>query len=187
NYQKAVNELDGLSVLRAHLSVLESQIAIARAGVGAAEADVDASVIRAPQDGRVLERIVEVGGAARVGEPMISLWIGRPWVEAWVDERDLRKFRIGSPADISLDASGKGKLSGKVESIGLVTDKQLQPSLVPATLHALIRQNAMVPVRIALDGDNPGVQLGLSAVVGIQKESVSSDANAPALLGRVSP
>jgi len=98
----------------------------------------------------------------------------------------LRKFRIGSPADISLDACAKGKLSGKVEAIGLVTDKELQPAPVPATLHAFIRQNAMVPVRIALEADNPGVQLGLSAVVGIQKESASSDANVPTVLGRVS-
>ena len=186
NYQKAMNELDGLSVRQARLSVLESHIAIARAGVAAAEADMDASVIRASEDGRVLERMVEVGGSARVGEPMISVWIGRPWVEAWVDERDLRKFRIGSPADISLDASAKGKLSGKVEAIGLVTDKELQPAPVPVTLHAFIRQNAMVPVRIALDEANPGVQLGLSAVVGIQKDSPSSDANVPTVLGRVS-
>src|SRR5436309_423036 len=157
NYQKAMNELDGLSVRQARLSVLESHIAIARAGVAAAEADVDASVIRASEDGRVLERIVEVGGSEHVGEPIISLWIGRPWVEAWVDERDLRKFRIGSLADIALDASAKGKLSGKVEAIGLVTDKELQPAPVPATLHAFIRQNAMVPVRIALDEANPGV------------------------------
>ena len=187
NYQKATNELDGLSVRRARLSILESQIAIARAGVAAVESDMDASVIRAPEDGRVMERIVEVGGAARVGEPMITLWIGRPWVEAWVDERDLRKFQIGSPADISLDASAKGKLSGRVESIGLVTDKELQPAPLPASRHGWIRQYAMVPVRIALDGDNSAVQLGLSAVVGIQKESASSDTNAPALLGRVSP
>src|SRR5438876_6444440 len=186
NYQKAMNELDGLSVRRARLSVLESHIAIARAGVAAAEADVGASVIRALEDGRVVERIVEVGGSEHVGEPIISLWIGRPWVGAWVDERDLRKFRIGSPADISLDASAKGKLCGKVEAIGLVTDKELQPAPVPATLHAFIRQNAMVPVRIALDGDYPGVQLGLSAVVGIQKDSPSSDANVPTVLGRVS-
>ena len=186
NYQKAMNELDGLSVRQARLSVLESHIAIARAGVAAAEADMDASVVRAPEDGRVLERIVEVGGSEHVGEPIISLWIGRPWVEAWVDERDLRKFRIGSPADISLDASAKGKLSGKVEAIGLVTDKELQPAPVPATLHAFIRQNAMVPVRIALEADNSGVQLGLSAVVGIQKDSPSSDANVPTVLGRVS-
>ena len=100
---------------------------------------MDASVIRAPEDGRVMERIVEVGGAARVGEPMISLWIGRPWVEAWVDERDLRKFQIGSPADISLDASAKGKLSGRVEAIGLVTDKELQPAPLPASRHGWIR------------------------------------------------
>ena len=186
NYQKAMNELDGLSVRQARLSVLESHIAIARAGVAVAEADVDASVIRAAEDGRVLERIVEVGGSAHVGEPMISLWIGRPWVEAWVDERDLRKFRIGSPADIALDASAKGKLSGRVEAIGLSTDKELQPAPVPATLHAFVRQNAMVPVRIALDGDHPGVQLGISAVVGIQKVSASTDSSVRAVLSQVS-
>src|SRR5207244_10020472 len=65
----SINELDGLSVRQARLSVLESHIAIARAGVAAAEADMDASVIRASEDGRVLERMVEVGGSARVGEP----------------------------------------------------------------------------------------------------------------------
>ena len=187
NYQKATNELDGLSVRRAQLSVLKSQIATAHARVATVEADMEASVIRAPEDGRVMERIVEVGGAARVGEPMISLWIGRPWVEAWVDERDLRKFQIGSPADISLDASAKGKLSGRVEAIGLVTDKELQPAPLPSSRHGWIRQYAMVPVRIALDGDNSAVQLGLSAVVGIRRDSGSSDTNAPALLGRVAP
>ena len=56
-----------------------------------------------------------------------------------------------------------------VESIGLVTDKQLAPTLVPSTLHAFMRQSAMVPIRIALDDENPPVQLGLSVLVGIRK------------------
>ena len=44
----------------------------AKAQVAGAEANLEASVNRAPDDGRVLERIVEVGGSAKVGEPMIS-------------------------------------------------------------------------------------------------------------------
>jgi multidrug resistance efflux pump len=110
-----------------------------------------------------------------VGEAILALWIGRPWVEAWADERDLDKFKIGSRVDISLDTNGRRKLSGRVESIGLASDKQLQAGSVPTTLHALVRRNAMVPVRIALDSDSSEVQLGLSAVVGIQKEPEATE------------
>jgi len=187
NQEKAMNELEGLRVREARLPVLESQIEMARARVAAAEADLEATVIQAPEDGRILERIVEVGGSAKVGEPMISLWIGRPWVEAWADERDLRKIKIGSPVDISLDASPQHKISGRVQAIGSVTDKQLQPTPVPPTLHAFLRVNAMVPIQIALDGDSPRTQLGLSAVVGIQKESEASDAGTRPLLSRLLP
>jgi membrane fusion protein (multidrug efflux system) len=178
-YEKAMNELEGLSVREARLGVLNSQIEGARAQVAGAQSDLDATVIRAPKEGRVLERIVEVGGSAKVGEPMLSLWVGRAWVEAWTDERDLRKFKIGSPVEISLDASPAHKLAGRVEAIGLESDKQLQPAPVPATLHAFVRQNAMVPVRIALDEDNSRIQLGLSAVVGIKRESTAPEAERP--------
>ena len=170
NYEKANADLEALVVREARLKLLESNVVVAQSRVAVAEADLDAAVIRAPDDGRVLERIVEVGGSARVGEAILALWIGRPWVEAWADERDLDKFKIGSRADISLDTNGRRKLSGRVESIGLASDKQLQAGSVPTTLHALVRRNAMVPVRIALDSDSSEVQLGLSAVVGIQKE-----------------
>jgi hypothetical protein len=45
------------------------------------------------------------------------------------------------------------------------------PLPVPATLHAFVRQSAMVPVRIALEEDNADLQLGISAIVGIKRES----------------
>src|SRR5262249_38100585 len=161
---------EGLTVRESKLGVLESQIAVARSRVEGAEADLEATVIRAPEDGRVLERIVEVGGSARVGEPMIALWIGQGWIEAWANERDLPKIKVGSRTDVVLDACPNYKLSGHVEAIGLMSDKQLQPNPVPSDLHAILRQDAMVPVRIALTGDDSRIQLGLSAEVGIHKD-----------------
>jgi membrane fusion protein (multidrug efflux system) len=169
NHERALNEIEGLQIRENHLGVLEAQITIARAKISMAESDMESAVVTAPEDGRVIERIVNVGGSAKVGEPMISLWIGQAWVEAWADERDLHKIQPGSPVDISFDASPDRKLSGHVESIGLITDKQLSPTLVPTTLHAFMRQSAMVPIRIALDDENPPVQLGLSVLVGIRK------------------
>ncbi len=177
SYQTATTELDGLRVREARLAVLESQVEVARAKVKAAEADLASTVIRAPAEGRVLERIVEVGGSARVGEPMIAMAIGRPWVEAWVDERDLNEIRVGSLADISLDAFPKHNLSGRVQAIGVMTDKHLQLAPVPTTLHTLVRKNAMVPVYIALDGDNSNLPLGLSAVVGIRRDADGDEAS----------
>lgn len=184
SYLKALNELDGIQVRESHLAVLESQVVMARAGLSIAEADLDAAVIRSPGDGRVLERIVETGGSARVGEPLIALWLGRPWLEAWDDERDLRKFSLGSVVAISLDSCPGRPLAGRVESIGLVSDKQLQAPLVPPTLHALLRQNAMVPVRIAFEEDAARVQLGLSAVIGIRKNTIDSGSNRMTLARR---
>ena len=63
-----------------------------------------------------------------------------------------------------------------MESIGLETDKHLQPAIVPSTLHALIRPSAMVPIRVALEDENPPVQLGLSVLVGIRKGSDNAQA-----------
>ena len=173
-HQSSLSELEGLRVREARLALLESQITVARANVSVAEADLDATVLRAPEAGQVLERIVESGGSAKVGEPMISLWIGSAWIEAWADERDLQEIKKGSRVDISLDAAPGKTLSGRVEAIGLVTDKHLQPTAVPSTLHALVRQNAMVPIRIALEENHVPLQLGLSALVGISRTQIGS-------------
>jgi membrane fusion protein (multidrug efflux system) len=184
HYQRAMTELEGLRVREVHLGVLEAQLREAEAEVAEARANLDATVLRAPDDGRVLERIVEVGGSAKVGEPMISLWIGPAWVEAWADEKHLGRLKVGSRAEIALEAFPEKKLAGRVQSIGFVTDKQLQPAPVPATLHALVRQNAMVPVRITLEEEDTRVRLGLSAVVGIRKEADTAEAGRHWLVSR---
>lgn len=168
-HDRAQNELEGLHIRENRLGVLASRIAVAQAQVALAEADLESSTVTAPEDGLVLERIINIGGSAKVGEPILALWIGRPWVEAWADERDLHQIQPGSPVDISFDADPSRRLAGRVESIGPVTDKQLSPALVPSTLHAFMRQSAMVPIRIALEDENPAVQLGLSVLVGIRR------------------
>ncbi|HMJ92422.1 MAG TPA: HlyD family efflux transporter periplasmic adaptor subunit [Candidatus Acidoferrum sp.] len=178
NYERAISDLDGLSVRENRVGVLDAQIVIARAKVATAEADVEATIVRAPEDGRVIETIVNAGGSAKVGEPMLSLWIGKPWVEAWADERHVHKIQLNSTVDISFDSAPDRKLTGRVESIGLVTDKHLQPSPFPSTLHAFVRPSAMIPIRIALEDENAPLQLGLSVLVGIRKGSEPSAAAA---------
>ncbi len=166
----ARHALEGLNVRLASLEVLAAEIETGRQRLAAAEADLAAATIVAPEDGWVVERIVEAGGSAKVGEPILSLWLGNPWIEAWADEELLREIRIASPVDVSLKAYPNVKLSGQVESIGVLTDREVEGLRVPATLHALFPPNAMVPIRVALDPAEVRFQPGLSALVGIRRD-----------------
>ncbi len=177
-------QLKALRVREAWLGVLQAQVSTARAKLAAAEANLDAAVLRAPQDGWVVERIIELGGSAKVGEPMLSLWIGQPWVEAWVSEKMLPRLHVGSAAQISLDAFPNQVLRGRIESFGLLTDKDLAPAPVPSGLWSMVRKSALVRVKLGFDPTNLRLQPGLSAVVGIQKDGLNLNETDKTVLGQ---
>ena len=160
-------QLEGLHVREAGLEVLASDADLARARLALCEADLAAAVIRAPADGWVVAHIVEPGGSAKVGEPMMSLWLGTPWIEAWVDERKLARVKVGGLADVTLAAFPDQQLHGQIESIGVLADIEMQGLPVPSTLHSLFPDNAMIPVRIAVPEGQVRLQPGLSVIVGI--------------------
>lgn len=165
---------DRLRVREAALEVLKAGVERDRQRLLAARAQLDATVIRAPDDGWVIDRIVEPGGSAKIGDPLIALWLGAPWIEAWVDEKHLARVKVGSRADIVVTAFRDQKLRGRVESIGVLADKELQGSPVPATLHSLFGVDAMIPVRISVATDHVRLQPGLSAVVGIEEPGATN-------------
>jgi membrane fusion protein (multidrug efflux system) len=174
--------MDGLRVREAGLEVLKANIERDRQKLSAAQADLNATVIRASEDGWVIDSIVEPGGSAKVGEPLLSLWLGAPWVEAWVDEKHLAKIKVGSAVDVTLTAYRGQKLRGQVEAIGVLADKELQAMPVPPTLHALFTDNAMIPIRIAVSSDRHRLQPGLTALVGIR--NARTDVRPPAVASR---
>jgi membrane fusion protein (multidrug efflux system) len=168
--QAAHLALEGLRVQAARLQVQDAQVELARSALRVAEAELDATVIRAPEDGWVVRRIMEPGASVKVGQPILALWIGgRLWVEAWIDETDLGKIRVGSQATVKLDAYPSTLLPGHVESIGALTDTELQGAVVSPTLHSFYRPTPKVPVRIVLDHPDARLRPGLSAVVSIPK------------------
>ncbi len=176
--ESAKAQLEALCVREAHLGVLRAQVAMAQANVSLAQANVEATTLSAPDDGWIIERIVETGGSAKVGNEMLSMWTGSPWIEAWASEKDLPRIRIGSPAQISLDAYPRQPIRGVVEAIGVVSDRELTNHVVPSALGSLVRKIAYVPVRIAVENGDSRLQPGLSAVVGIVKQPPRGPAQA---------
>jgi membrane fusion protein (multidrug efflux system) len=170
NLQLAAIELEGIRVREHQLKVLQSRVAVARSTLAATEADLAATIIRAPEDGWVVRWLVEQGGSVKIGQPIVSLWIGESvWVEAWLDETQVRMVKIGNPADVAIDAYPGTVLKGHVEAIGVLSNTELQDPVVPPTLDALLHQSTKIPIRIALDQPDKRLHPGLSAVVGTRK------------------
>ncbi len=164
-------ESKGLAVRRKRVAVLESGIEAYRAELAVAEANLDGAVLRAPDDGAVVQRIVEPGGVAVVGQPILSLWLGGDtWVEAWVDERELGDLEVGSSATITFNSYPGREFTGKVETISVSTDFELPDSAVPQPRGNRMRDEPMIAVRIQLEDSDAVLFPGLSASVGIRKK-----------------
>jgi len=163
-------ESEGLSVREQHLVVLEAEIAAYRAELALAEADLQATLIRAPEDGWVIRRAVQPGASVVQGQPVFSLWLGKQlWVEAWIDETDLAYMEVGSPARVTLNSHPDRVFAGVVESIGVSTDYEMPDADVPQPRNERMRTTPVVCVRIRLESPE-GLLPGLSAVVGIRKK-----------------
>jgi multidrug resistance efflux pump len=163
--------LAGLAVREKRVSVLESDIATYLAELAVAEANLEGTIIRAPDEGAVVRRIVEPGGSAVVGQPIISLWVGEEiWVEAWVDEDDLAYLEIGGTATVSFKSYPDREFTGVVETLAVSTDSELPDSEVQKPRHERMRDAPVISVRIRLDDPEEDLFPGLSAIVGIRKK-----------------
>ncbi len=167
-------ECQALAVREAGLVVFESQVKISRAAAAEAGANLEATVIRAPDSGWVVRRIAEPGASVRVGQPIVALWCGTDlWVEAWIEESDLPQVGEGSEASVTVDSLDGKVLTGHVAAINVVTSMELGSNEMPRMLSPRTRETPMVCLRIALDQVPSSVFPGLSALVSIPKRAPS--------------
>jgi multidrug resistance efflux pump/pimeloyl-ACP methyl ester carboxylesterase len=162
---------DGLKVREKRVSVLESAISALAAELALAEANLESTIIRAPEDGAVVRRIVEPGGSTVAGQPIISLWLGRDvWVEAWIDEDEFGEVSVGSRATVTFISHPDREFGGVVESLAVATDTELPDSEVPQARQDRMRDAPVVSARVKLDPHEQILIPGLSAIVAIHKQ-----------------
>jgi membrane fusion protein, multidrug efflux system len=160
----------------AHIDVLRRQVEIAAADVGAAEGELEATLLRASEDGWVSRRILEVGSSARIGDPIIALWVGEKlWVEAWFDESCLPSLEVGNHVDVRLAAYTDQVIDGRVEAIGVLSDGALFRARDAGSREPLFIEAPKCGVRIALPKNDFRIMPGLTGVVGVSSRKVVSD------------
>ncbi|HTT13984.1 MAG TPA: HlyD family secretion protein [Burkholderiaceae bacterium] len=178
NYTSALGSREANAVLIADATEeTNPEVTLARARLDQARVNLERTVIRAPVDGVVAKRTVQVGQQVQAGAALLSVVpIGTVHVDANFKEVQLQNVKVGQPVEVHSDLYGKS-----VEYHGVVTGLAGGTGSTFATIPA---QNATgnwikvvqrVPVRIELDASELAarpLQVGLSMSARIDTRTV---------------
>lgn len=98
---------NAMNTAKANLEGATAAVAQARARAKQAQVDLDRTVIRAPVDGVIAKRQVQLGQRVQAGTPLLSVIpIQEIHVDANFKEVQLEKVRIGQPVKLHADIYG---------------------------------------------------------------------------------
>lgn len=170
--QSAANaEHTQLATLDIEITETEARLENAKAQLSLAKIDLEHTQIKAPVDGVIGNRGVQLGQLVRPGVALASLvQNSKIWVEANFKETQLEHMRLGQPVTIKVDAYPDLELIGKVDSFSPASGSEF--SILPeenatGNFTKIVRR---VPVKIVFDASE-NIQLlrpGLSAEVKVK-------------------
>src|SRR5215471_15558690 len=175
-----------LVVLQSDRKQAEAQLAQAQAALAFAQNDLDNTVIKAPVDGVIGNKGVQIGQYVKAGTQLMSVVpLPQIYVVANFKETQLENMRPGQPVEISVDAYPHQTLSGTVESFAPASGavfSLLPPENATGNFTKVVQR---VPIRIAVPRDNPLAGLirpGLSVEVSVDTRAAGSG---PRLAGSI--
>jgi membrane fusion protein (multidrug efflux system) len=172
-YQAATAASQAAEALTQSTGVMDHpEVLAAKAQLDTAKLNLSRTIIRAPLDGIVTQRQVQIGQMVGAGIPLMAVVpISQVYVDANFKEGQLGKVRPGQPATLTCDLYGSSvKFHGRVAGIGGGTGSAF--AVIPAqnATGNWIKVVQRIPVRIALDPaelkDHP-LRVGLSMNVTI--------------------
>lgn len=144
---------------------LQGQAEQAKGQLDQANLNVEWSVVRAPQDGWVTRRNVNIGDYLTAGQQVMSLVTTDAWVTANYKETELDGMRVGQQVTITVDAYPDLDLHGHVDSIQRGSGSKFSAFPAENATGNFIKIVQRVPVKIVIDSglkkDEP-LPLGIS-------------------------
>lgn len=156
------------AISRSNAMTAIARVKQAQAALDQAELNMQYTEVRAPIDGIVSERKVELGQYVQVGQPLLALVpLHNVWVTANYKENQLKDMQPGQKAVISVDAYGGRKYKGHVDSLSAATGARF--SLLPPenATGNYVKVVQRVPVKIIIDeetDDAHPLRPGLSVI-----------------------
>ena len=160
-----------LSTFDVEMTEVEARLKNAQATLALAKMDLEYTQVRAPIDGIIGNRGVQLGQLVRPGLTLAHLVENENiWIEANFKESQLDKMRVGQPVEIKVDAFPELKLSGTVQSISPASGSEfsiLPPENATGNFTKIVQR---VPVKIVFDkgADLSLLKAGFSAEVKVK-------------------
>jgi membrane fusion protein, multidrug efflux system len=165
---------------RRQVVVKEAEIERAAAALSQAQADLAFAElqlahaeVRAPGDGVISKKSVEVGQVVQMGQPLLAIVpLQDVWVVANFKETQLARVRAGMPATVEIDTFPGEVFHGTVDSLSAGTGSRF--SLLPPenATGNWVKVVQRIPVKIRLDpreiGAHNTLRAGMSAYVVIR-------------------
>jgi membrane fusion protein (multidrug efflux system) len=165
--QVAIASLVPEQVQQAMNTVSEREAAVQQAQAQVDQADLNLSYteVRAPADGFVTQRSVQLGAYVSAGQVMFLLVTPEVWVTANFKESQIGRMRPGDKVDIKIDAYSGFDMEGHVQSIQYGSGSRFSAFPAENATGNFVKIVQRVPVKIVIDrGLDPQrpLPLGLS-------------------------
>jgi len=163
-----------MAISRSNAQAAQARVKQAEAALRQAELNLQYTQVKAPIDGIVSQRKVELGQYAQVGQPLLAIVpLHNVWVTANYKENQLRNMRPGQKAFVTVDAYGGRKYEGHVDSIAAATGARF--SLLPPenATGNYVKVVQRIPVKIVIDkglDDLHPLRPGLSVIATVYTE-----------------
>jgi membrane fusion protein, multidrug efflux system len=150
----------------AQVGQLKGQTEQAQGRLDQADLNLSWTVVKAPQDGWVTKRNVEMGNYVTAGQQIFSIVSPEVWVTANFKETQLAWIRPGQKATIEVDAYPQLHLEGHVDSVQLGSGSKFTAFPPENATGIFVKIVQRVPVKIIIDsGLDPALPLPLGISV----------------------
>jgi membrane fusion protein (multidrug efflux system) len=150
----------------------QAQVEQAQANLEQAEVNLSYTVLRAPQDGYITRRNVDLGTFLQAGQQVFYIVTPQVWVVANFKETQLARMRVGQSVTIHVDAYPKLKLRGHIDSIQEGSGARFSAFPAENATGNFVKIVRRVPVKIDIDSglppNQPVLPLGLSCEPTVQ-------------------
>lgn len=154
-----------IQTAQATLDARKAQVEQARANLAQAELNLSYTDVRAPQDGQITRRNVDLGTFVQAGQQVFYLVTRQVWVVANFKETQLDRMRVGQLVDVKIDAYSQLHLNGHIESIQGGSGARFTTFPAENATGNFVKIVRRVPVKIIIDHGLeqwPFLPLGLS-------------------------
>ena len=163
--------------------IKEADLLAKKARVREAEAELQdlefrlgLTTLRSPVKGVVVKKNSHRGEFVQAGQPVFMVVdSSRYWVEANVDETEIRFVKPGNKATVKLDSYPGVQFDGQVVDVGGATTSEFSLFSPHKLTGVFIKSTQKLPVKIAVENTDGILRVGMLAVVRIEKPEAQQD------------